>query len=261
MSSPYTFAPGSVVLVGGGPGDPGLMTVKGLAAVRAADVVVYDRLAPLTCLDEARPEAQLIDVGKIPHLCRSSQEYINEVLISHASEGRLVVRLKGGDPFVFGRGGEEWIACAAAGVPVEVVPGVTSAVAAAGLAGIPVTHRGLTQGMTVISGHVPPGDPRSTIDWAAVARSRTTLVILMGVTHLTQICDTLLGAGLGGETPAAIIMRGGTPTQRVYRTKLADLAETAVREAVEPPAVIVIGDVVALDLGETDPRVTGSGTT
>ena len=153
--------PGTVTLVGGGPGDPGLITVQGLHAIRQADVVVYDRLAPLECLAEARPEAELIEVGKIPRGPQTRQERISEIMIQHAWAGRAVVRLKGGDSFVFGRGGEEWQACAAAGVPVHVVPGVTSAVAVPELAGIPVTHRSLTQGFTVVSGHVPPGDPVS----------------------------------------------------------------------------------------------------
>ncbi len=248
MTFEPSFAAGSVVLVGGGPGDPGLMTVKGLAAVRRADVIVYDRLAPLACLEEARPEAILVDVGKIPRQRCATQESINEVLVSNATAGRLVVRLKGGDPFVFGRGAEEWLACAAAGVPVEVVPGVSSAVAVPGLAGIPVTHRGMTQGVTVVSGHLPPDHPGSTVDWDAVARSGTTLVILMGVKYLPQICERLLAASMDPCTPAAVISDGASATQRTLRAPLERLADTAERGGVQPPAVTVIGQVAQLDL-------------
>ncbi|MCA0436413.1 MAG: uroporphyrinogen-III C-methyltransferase [Austwickia sp.] len=250
--------PGSVTLVGGGPGDPGLITVQGLHAIRQADVLVYDRLAPLECLAEARPGAQLIDVGKIPRGRQTPQERINEILVSEALLGHRVVRLKGGDSFVFGRGGEEWQACAAAGVPVHVVPGVTSAVAVPELAGIPVTHRSLTQGFTVVSGHVPPGDPRGTVDWAALARTRTTLVILMGVTYLPQIVEALRAAGLDGETGAAVVASavgptGCTTSSRVLRGTLADISRLAAGEHIEPPAVVVIGAVVDLHLDEPHP--------
>lgn len=250
--------PGTVTLVGGGPGDPGLITVQGLHAIRQADVVVYDRLAPLECLAEARPEAELIEVGKIPRGPQTPQERINEILIQHAWAGRAVVRLKGGDSFVFGRGGEEWQACAAAGVPVHVVPGVTSAVAVPELAGIPVTHRSLTQGFTVVSGHVPPGDPRGTVDWAALAHTRTTLVILMGVGYLPQIVAALRAAGMDGQTGAAVVASIVGPTgcatsSRVLRGRLADIAALADGEHIEPPAVVVIGDVVDLHLDEVHP--------
>lgn len=249
--------PGSVTLVGGGPGDPGLITVAGLHAVRQADVVVYDRLAPLECLAEARPDAERVDVGKIPRGHQTPQGQINEILLTHARAGRRVVRLKGGDSFVFGRGGEEWQACTAAGVPVHVIPGVTSAVAVPELVGIPVTHRSLTQGFTVVSGHVPPGDPRGTLDWAALARSRTTLVILMGVTYLPQIADALIGAGLPADTPAAVIAStvgepGGTIASHVTRAELGDIAAVAAAEGITPPAVVVIGDVVGLELDAPD---------
>ena len=172
---------GRVVLVGGGPGDPGLITVAGLAAVRAADVVVTDRLAPLAVLADLRPGAEVIDVSKIPGGRTTPQEEINRLLIEHATAGKLVVRLKGGDNFVFGRGGEEWQACALAGVAVQIIPGVSSAIAAPALAGIPLTHRTANQGFTVITGHVPPGDVRSTINYAALAQAGTALVVMMGV--------------------------------------------------------------------------------
>jgi len=245
---PDPVRPGSVVLVGGGPGDPDLITVGGLRAVREADVLVFDRLAPLAVLEEARPGALLVDVGKEPHGRQTPQERINEMLIEHALAGRRVVRLKGGDPFVFGRGGEEALACAEAGIAVRVVPGVTSSVAAAALAGIPVTHRTLSQGFTVVSGHVPPGDPRSTVDWAALARGGTTLVVLMGVTHLKVIADALTAAGLPASTPAAVVERAGHPAMRVVRASLGDVAQHADALGVRPPAITVIGAVAALDL-------------
>ena len=166
---------GTVTLVGGGPGDPGLLTLAGLEAVRQADVILYDRLAPVEVLDEAPGHCEKLPVGKVPRGEYVPQERINALLVEHAQAGRKVVRLKGGDSFVFGRG-EEWQACAAAGVPVRVVPGVTSAVAAPELVGIPVTHRHLVQGFTVVSGHVAPDDPHSMLDWAQLATSPTTLV-------------------------------------------------------------------------------------
>jgi uroporphyrin-III C-methyltransferase/precorrin-2 dehydrogenase/sirohydrochlorin ferrochelatase len=239
---------GWVTLVGGGPGDPGLLTEAGRRAVRAADVVLYDRLAPLAVLAEVAPGAELVDVGKVPRGEFTPQETINDLLVRHAQAGRRVVRLKGGDSFVFGRGGEEAQACAAAGVAVRVVPGVSSAVAAPALAGIPVTHRGLSQGFTVVSGHVPPGDRRSDIDWAALARSRTTLVILMGVAHLDAICGALQAAGLAPETPVAVVADAGSATMRVVRGRLSDITSSGALAGIEPPAVTVIGGVADLDL-------------
>lgn len=246
MSAPQV---GTVVLVGGGPGDPELITVAGLRAIRQADVIIYDRLAPLAVLDEARPDAERIDVGKIPRGPQTSQDDINALLVSHALAGRNVVRLKGGDNYLFGRGGEEALHCAAAGVPVRVVPGVTSALAAPALAGIPVTHRGLSQGVTVVSGHVPPGDERSDLDWQALARTRTTLVILMGVKFLPEIVAELVAGGLGGETPAAIVVSAASPQMRVLRAPLGRIAAVAADAGVEPPAITVIGEVAGLDLG------------
>ena len=239
---------GTVLLVGGGPGDPDLLTVGGLRAVREADVVIFDRLAPLAVLDETRPGALLLDVGKEPRGPQTPQERINELLVEHARAGRRVVRLKGGDPFVFGRGGEEALACAAAGVEVRVLPGVTSSVAAPALAGIPVTHRTLSQGFTVVSGHVPPGDPRSTLDWEALARGGTTIVMLMGVTHLRAVADALAAAGLPASTPAAVVERAGDPAMRVVRGTLGSVADLADAADIRPPAITVIGDVAALDL-------------
>jgi len=244
------LVPGTVVLVGGGPGDPDLITVGGLRAVQQADVILYDRLAPADVLAQARPDAELVNVGKIPRGHQTSQTEINRLLVAHAHAGRRVVRLKGGDNFVFGRGGEECQACAAAGVPVRVIPGVSSALAAPALAGIPVTHRTLSQGFTVVSGHVPPGDPRSSVDWAALAHGRTTLVILMGVTYLPEIVARLLDAGLDADTPAAIVSRGSTPDASVLRGTLGTIVDLEREAGIEPPAITVVGDVAGLDLSD-----------
>jgi uroporphyrin-III C-methyltransferase len=247
--------PGKVILVGGGPGDPGLLTVAGQAAVAAADVVVVDRLAPLAAVRHARPDAEIIDVAKIPRGAYTPQEQINDLLIEHARAGKLVVRLKGGDSFVFGRGGEEWQACAAAGTEVQVIPGVTSAVAGPALAGIPLTHRSLTQGFTVVSGHVPPGDPASTLDWQAIARTNTTLVIMMGVSALPQICAALQAGGLPPDTAAATVASAGLPDQRVVRGTLATIAADVADTGLRPPAITIVGAVAAFrpDLDEPAP--------
>ena len=242
-------AVGSGVLVGGGPGDPGLLTLAGLAAVREADVLVCDRLAPLSVLDQARPGAVIVDVAKIPRGEFTSQERINAILVEHALAGRRVVRLKGGDNFVFGRGGEEWQACAAAGIEVEVIPGLSSALAAPALAGIPLTHRQLTQGFTVVSAHLPPGDPGSTLDWPALARTNTTLVVLMGVATLPAVSAELITHGLPADTPAATIADAGLPSQRTVRGSLADIARLTADAGVRPPAVTVIGAVAGFRPG------------
>ena len=238
---------GRVTLVGGGPGDPGLITVAGLEAVQRADVVVCDRLAPLAVLDRLKPGAEVVDVGKIPRGRFTPQEQINELLVAQARAGREVVRLKGGDNFVFGRGGEEWQACAAAGVEVSVIPGITSSTAVPALAGIPVTHRDLSQGFTVVSGHLPPGHPKSTLDWDALAQSGTTLVILMGVANLAAIADHLAGHGLLPATPAAVVADGGLPSMRTARGTLADIAETVTEQGIGAPAVVVIGATAGFD--------------
>jgi uroporphyrin-III C-methyltransferase len=232
---------GSVTLVGGGPGDPGLVTVAGRAAIEAADVIITDRLAPLAALAWARPDAEIVDVAKIPGGRSTSQEDINQLLVEHAKSGRSVVRLKGGDNFVFGRGSEELLACLHAGIEARIVPGVSSAIAAPALAGIPVTHRGLTQGFTVISGHVPPGHPDSTLDYAALATSGTTLVVLMGVRTLGAICTALAEGGLDPATPAAVVADGALPSQQVVRATLATIESAAA--GLGAPAVAVIGAV------------------
>ena len=204
---------GRVLLVGGGPGDPGLLTVAGRDALAAADVVVTDRLAPIAAIAEHAPQAEVVHVGKIPRGEFTPQERINELLVEHALAGRTVVRLKGGDGYLFGRGGEEYLACTAAGVAVTVIPGVTSAFSVPALVGVPATHRGLAQGVSVISGHVPPDSPHSTLDYGALARSGTTLVLLMAVTNLPAITDELLAQGLPGDTPAVTVADGSLPTQ------------------------------------------------
>jgi len=245
-------ATGQVILVGGGPGDPDLLTVGGLRALRGADVVLYDHLAPLSCLEETRPGAVLLDVGKIPRGYQTAQADINDLLIHHARRGATVVRFKGGDPFVLGRGSEEWLACVDAGIPVRVIPGVSSAIAGPELAGIPLTHRGLSQGFSVVSGHVGPDHPASTVNWEAIARSSGTIVVLMGVAHLREICTGLVSRGLDADTPAAVVAKAATPDQQVIRGTLVSLPDLAAASHVGPPALIVIGAVVGLDLAVTD---------
>jgi len=237
-------AAGSVALVGGGPGDPELITVRGRRLVASADVIVVDRLAPRALLSDLPPEVEVIDCGKSAHRHNLTQDEINAVLIDRARAGKRVVRLKGGDPFVFGRGGEEWLACLAAGVAVTVVPGVSSALAAPVMAGIPLTHRGLAADFTVVSGHLDPGRPPDTgLDWAALARA-STLVLLMAVEHLDLIVKALVSHDRDPETPAAVIERATLPGQRVLRAPLGRLADEVSAQGVAPPAVIVIGDVV-----------------
>jgi uroporphyrin-III C-methyltransferase/precorrin-2 dehydrogenase/sirohydrochlorin ferrochelatase len=235
---------GRVVLVGAGPGDPELITVKGRRLLAGADVVVVDRLVPGLLLDELRPETELVDASKIPYGPSRAQEEINRILVDRARAGNFVVRLKGGDPFVFGRGGEEVIACAEAGVPVTVVPGVSSSIAAPAVAGIPVTHRGVAHEFVVVSGHVAPDDPSSLVDWPALANLRGTLVVLMGLKNLPAIAATLRAHGRPGETPTAVVQEGTTGTQRVLRTTLDKVADDVAAAGIRPPAVIVLGDVV-----------------
>ena len=235
---------GEVVLVGGGPGDPGLLTLDGLAALQAADVVVTDRLAPLAVLDTLEQRPEVIHVGKIPRGDFTPQERINAVLLEQARAGRRVVRLKGGDNYVFGRGGEEWNACIEAGIPVRIVPGVSSAIAGPALAGIPVTHRELTQGFVVVTGHVAPDDPRSTVAWDALARCGLTLVILMGVAALEAITAALVEHGLAPDTPAAMVSDAGMASQRVVRASVSGLAAAVETAGLRPPAVTVIGPTV-----------------
>ena len=235
-------SPGMVYLVGAGPGDPDLITVKGMKCLQKADVVVYDRLANPSLLDYAPPRAERIYAGKEPQRHRLPQEKINEVLIKKAGQGLVVVRLKGGDPFVFGRGGEEALALAGAGVPFEIVPGISSAIAVPAYAGIPVTHRHLSTSFTVITGHTASDDPAG-VDWDDLPKNGT-LVILMGVTHLPEIAARLVQGGRAACTPAAAISWGTLPEQQIIPGTLADIALKAAH--LPPPAIFVVGDVAAL---------------
>jgi uroporphyrin-III C-methyltransferase/precorrin-2 dehydrogenase/sirohydrochlorin ferrochelatase len=230
---------GSVALVGGGPGDPGLITTRGRRLLAEADVVLVDRLAPRALLDELDPSVQVVDVGKTAGHHPLPQDEIDRLLVEHAQAGRRVVRLKGGDPFVLGRGGEEALACVAAGVPVEVVPGVTSAVAVPAAAGIPVTHRGRARQVTIASGH-------DGLDWASLARVEGTLVLLMGVSTLGEAAAALVAHGKPTDTPVAVVESGCTPEQRTTVGTLATIAQLARARQVRPPAVVVVGDVVDL---------------
>jgi uroporphyrin-III C-methyltransferase/precorrin-2 dehydrogenase/sirohydrochlorin ferrochelatase len=246
-ASPGTEPPsrvGQVALVGAGPGDPELITVKGRRLLAQAEVVVADRLVPGMLLGELRPEVEFVDAAKIPYGPSTAQEEINRILVEHALAGKSVVRLKGGDPFVFGRGGEEVLACMKAGVPVTVVPGVTSSIAAPALAGIPVTHRGVAHEFAVVSGHVPPESPASLVDWGALARLRGTVVVLMGIRNLPAIAARLIAEGRAADTPAAVVQEGSTDAQRVLRGTLATIADGAKAAGIRPPAVVVVGDVV-----------------
>jgi uroporphyrin-III C-methyltransferase/precorrin-2 dehydrogenase/sirohydrochlorin ferrochelatase len=236
---------GHVALVGGGPGDPELITVRGRRLVAAADVVVVDRLAPRALLDGLPAAVEVIDCGKSAHRQNLTQDEINAVLVERALAGKRVVRLKGGDPFVFGRGGEEWLACVAAGVPVTVVPGLTSAIAGPAAAGIPLTHRGLAADFTVVSGHLDPGRPADEgIDWPGLAAHGGTLVLLMAMERLELIAKELIEHGKAASTPAAVVQHATLPGQRVVRAPLEQLAAAAAAEGLGPPAVVVIGPVV-----------------
>lgn len=237
-------APGRVVLVGGGPGDADLLTIAGRRALAQADVVVADRLGPTSVLDELPVDVEVIDVGKAPGHHPVPQAEINRLLVEHAQRGRVVVRLKGGDPYVLGRGGEEVLACRAAGVPVEVIPGVTSAVAVPAAAGIPLTHRGTATEFHVVTGHAGLGPGAA----QALAAGSATVVVLMGVALIPAIAAQALAAGADPATPVALVEDGTRPTQRVTRTTLAHVAQDAVRAGVQAPAVIVIGRVAAMDL-------------
>ncbi|RDG38529.1 uroporphyrinogen-III C-methyltransferase [Streptomyces corynorhini] len=238
-----------VALVGGGPGDPDLITVRGRRLLAEADVVIADRLGPRDLLNELPPHVELIDAAKIPYGRAMAQEAINDALIEHARAGKAVVRLKGGDPFVFGRGMEEVHALAAAGIACTVVPGISSSISVPGAAGIPVTHRGVAHEFTVVSGHVAPEDARSLVDWAALAKLRGTIVVLMGVDKIGSIARALMEHGKAPETPLALIQEGTTAAQRRVDATLATVAEVVRAQEVRPPAVIVIGDVVALGDG------------
>ena len=233
---------GKVYLVGAGPGDPGLITWKGLEALRSCDVVIYDRLVARELLDEAPTQATRIHAGKTPGAASVSQEEINALLIGHARGGVTVVRLKGGDPFVFGRGGEEAIALACAGIPFEVVPGVTSATAVPAYAGIPVTHRGTASSFAVVTGHRADGGQR----WNELARGVDTLVLMMGVASLRSTTEELIAAGRNPQEPAAVVEWGTTERQRTLMGDLASIADIAAAAGIESPATTIIGNVALL---------------
>ena len=235
-----------VALIGGGPGDPGLITVRGRQLLAEADVVVADHLAPRELLAELPPDVLVIDAAKIPYGRSMTQREINELLITHAANGRFVVRLKGGDPFVFGRGGEEMLACLRAGIPVTVVPGVTSAVGVPTAAGVPVTHRGTVQDFHVISVHVPPGDERSSVDWESLARGTGTLILLMAVNRLGAVAEALIRFGRSATTPVTVIADGTMPTQRTTYATLENMERRVADAGLRPPAVVVIGEVVTI---------------
>jgi uroporphyrin-III C-methyltransferase/precorrin-2 dehydrogenase/sirohydrochlorin ferrochelatase len=237
---------GTVALVGAGPGDPGLITVRGRDLLRGAEVVVYDRLVHPKLLEEAPPDARLVFAGKACGVHALSQDAINALLIGEARQGRRVVRLKGGDPFVFGRGAEEALALAEAGIPFEVVPGVTAAVAVPAAAGIPLTHRGVASSVAVVTGHSDSSGVSPPVQWGRLACAADTIVVLMGLANLRRIARELIAHGRDPRTPAALIERGTTEAQRTVTTTLDDLARGAVGAELEPPVVAVIGEVVAL---------------
>ena len=235
---------GRVALVGAGPGDPDLITVRGLALIRAADVIVYDRLVDGRLLDEAHPDALYISAGKRPGHHEMTQSEINEALVTYASLGRVVVRLKGGDPFVFGRGGEEAEALADAGVPFEIVPGVTSAVAAPAAAGIPVTHRRVASSFAVVTATESIDGQR--VRWSQLATAVDTLVVLMGVSRLPDVVRVLRAGGRLATTPVAVVARATTADQRIVTGTLATIVADVALASIDAPAVIVIGDVVGV---------------
>lgn len=238
--------PGRVSLVGGGPGDPGLITVRGLERLRQADVVIYDRLVDKRLLAEARPDAEMIYVGKLANRHTLRQSEINILLVAKAREGKNVVRLKGGDPFVFGRGGEEAQELSAAGIPFEVVPGVTSAVAVPAYAGIPLTHRSCASSFAVVTGHEDPAKPTSRLDWQKLATGVDTLVCLMGAQNLTYIVENLLRYGRSPETPAALVRWGTWPEQQTLVGTLATIVDLATKRDFGSPSIAIIGEVVSL---------------
>jgi uroporphyrinogen III methyltransferase/synthase len=238
--------PGTVYLVGAGPGDPGLLTVRGAELIGRADVILHDRLIPPGVLDRARPDAEIVFVGKQGGGDQVPQTEIDRLLLDRARAGKDVVRLKGGDPFVFGRGGEEALLCLEAGVPFEVVPGVTAGVAAPAYAGIPVTHRDLASGVAFVTGHEDPSKPDSALDWPALAAFPGTLVFYMGVRALPRIAQQLVAGGRPADEPVAVVERGTLPGQRTLLATLADVAERATAERIRAPAITLVGPVANL---------------
>jgi uroporphyrin-III C-methyltransferase len=250
---------GVVHLVGAGPGDPDLLTVRGLRLLQSAEVVVHDRLGTEALLHLVPTDATLIDAGKAPGRHGMTQEEISAVLVDLARAGRRVVRLKGGDPFVFGRGGEEALALAEAGIPFEVVPGVSSAIAAPANAGIPVTHRGIARTVTIASGHDDPQSPAARARWEALAQVPGTLVLLMAMSNLAEIATALIGGGRPADEPAAAIQWSTTADERTVSATLTTIAETCADAGVGSPAVVVIGPVVALGQLLESTRISSMG--
>ncbi len=238
-------APG-VALVGGGPGDPDLITVRGRQLLGRADVVITDRLAPRELLEELGPHVEVVDASKIPYGRAANQDVINSLLIEHAKAGKFVVRLKGGDPYLFGRGFEELLACVEAGVAVTAVPGITSAFAAPAAADVPVTHRGVAHEVVVVSGHVGPHDEQSLVDWPALGRLRGTLVLMMAVKRIGEFAAVLMEHGRDPKSPVAVVQEATTRSQHTLRTTLGEVAEAVRDAAIKPPAVIVVGPVADL---------------
>ncbi|AKK11339.1 uroporphyrinogen-III C-methyltransferase [Corynebacterium uterequi] len=244
-----------VTLIGGGPGAWDLITLRGARALAQADVILTDHLGPTPYLETIVADfggdlatIEVIDVAKLPYGRSVAQEKINELLVCYARDGKRVARLKGGDPYVFGRGFEEMIALAEAGIPCEVIPGVTSAVSVPAAAGVPVTHRGVTHSFTVVSGHVAPGDERSLTDFDALARVGGTIVVIMGARHVQAICERLVAAGLAADTPAVAVMEGTTDGQRCVRATAATLPAAMAEAGITAPVVYAIGEVAGLSL-------------
>ncbi|MCC5908969.1 MAG: uroporphyrinogen-III C-methyltransferase, partial [Clostridiaceae bacterium] len=240
MKKPYIY------LVGAGPGDEELITLKGLRAIEKADVILYDNLANQELLKYRGTEVEIIDVGKSPNNHKYSQEEINQLLVTKAKEGKIVTRLKGGDPFVFGRGGEEAIALREEGIPFEVVPGITSAIAVPTYGGIPVTHRNISTSFHVITGHEDPTKTTSSVNYEALAKINGTLIFLMGVSHLEEITEKLMQYGKDQNTPAALIHRGTTAHQRTVTGTLKNIVKVAKEKKIKSPSIILIGEVVNL---------------
>ena len=240
---------GIVWLVGAGPGDPGLFTVAGQARIAEADVIVYDRLANPRLLERARPDAERIYVGKTPDHHTLTQDEINALLVERGLAGRDVVRLKGGDPFVFGRGGEEALALAGAGVPFRIVPGITAGIGGLAYAGIPATHRDTNHSVAFVTGHMAGGEVPDGIDWAALARGGQALVIYMALKHLETIAAKLMAGGLDAATPVAVVSHAATPRQRVLETALGRAAAEVAAAGMEAPAVVAVGEIVRLRAG------------
>ncbi|MFA7268036.1 MAG: uroporphyrinogen-III C-methyltransferase [Sterolibacterium sp.] len=258
MNAPDIERLGLVSLVGAGPGDPELITLKALRLIQSADVVVYDNLVGPEILDFIEPTAERIYVGKMASNHTLPQEEISQLLLTRAQSGKRVVRLKGGDPFVFGRGGEEMDLLLAAGIAVDIVPGVTAALGAAASFGFPLTHRDYAQSCVFVTGHLKSDHVE--MNWTALAQPNQTLVIYMGVSGLETIAANLQAAGLAGDTPAALVYKATLPAQRIYRSTLSELPETARVHAVKPPALVVIGQVLGLLNGDDRCRLQPSST-